>query len=570
MAPGDGEQLAQVAALVSSALGRKEICLGLDELRHIKLKETTAPEDWATWLLESGRVSWPGGEQPLILDGQRLYLSRYWHYEDELARALLDRASRELEITNPTQARASLERLFPQKDQELNRQKLAAALALLRPLLLISGGPGTGKTHTVAAIIALLLEQDPNLRVGLAAPTGKAAARLSESLHRFKTAESHLSEAIRALIPDEARTLHRLLGMRPGRVMPRHGPDNPLHLDLLVVDESSMIDLPLMHKTLMALAPEARLILLGDRDQLASVEAGSVYADLCGDLGQDAYNKTTCKQLTALGIELNNSNDKTQAIDQCRVQLKKSWRFDAEGDIGKLAFAVRDGRETEALELLDSSPQAVEWQSLTGGRREDFIRRKASQGFAALMQALNPKEALKALEDFRILCALRQGSLGVEAVNLLVEDQLRREGLIRARGQHYQGRPLMVTHNDPGLGLFNGDIGLLWSDDKGQMRAWFQLADGSLKALMPNRLPPHETAWALSVHKSQGSEFTQVLLLLPDNADNPLLTRELLYTGISRAREKVSLLASRPVISAAISRQVQRASGLGERLRPIP
>jgi exodeoxyribonuclease V alpha subunit len=185
------------------------------------------------------------------------------------------------------------------------------------------------------------------------------------------------------------------------------------------------------------------------------------------------------------------------------------------------------------------------------------------------MQAKTPAEALRALDGFRILCALRQGSLGVEAVNLLVEEHLRTLGWIQGSGQLYQGRPLMVTRNDPGSGLFNGDIGLLWPDDSGQLRAWFQLADGSLKALLPNRLPQHETAWALSIHKAQGSEFTSVLMLLPDNPNHPLLTRELLYTGISRARERLGLLASPDVVAAAIGRVVRRASGLAQRLRPL-
>lgn len=571
LAPDDQQKLAMAGALVSSALGRKEVCLHLDTLTKEVMAGVEPPDDWTAWLLGSGRVSTPDQpDQALVLDGQRLYLSRYWHYESQLAEMLLARASQSHAIERPEETRASLDLLFPASYRgEPDQQKLAVALALHRSLLIISGGPGTGKTHTVAAIIALLLAQNPRLRIGLAAPTGKAAARLGESMRQFKTREhGRLGDETLALMPDEAKTLHRLLGMRPGRVAPRHGPENPLHLDVLVVDESSMIDLPLMHKTLAALPSDARLILLGDKDQLASVEAGSVYADLCGLSRENAYDAQSCRQLAALGIdEVPQAKGRPGAIDQCRVQLIKSHRFDAGGGIGQLASAVRDGQEQEALALLESKRLALHWQSLKGSKAEAFLVQQAEQGFAALMQAKSPQDALKALDGFRILCALRQGNLGVEGINPLVERHLRSQGLIATTDGQYRGRPLLIGRNDANLGLFNGDIGVLWPDEQGQLRAWFQQADGSLKALLPNRLPAHETAYALSIHKAQGSEFTRVLLVLPDNPDNPLLTRELLYTGISRAREQVGLLASAEVIRAALARQVKRASGLGERLR---
>lgn len=583
LAPPDGARLALAAALVSRALGDKEVCLTLKTLQQgmeqgLEQDTGMTPDAWSDWLLATGRVSGPGGDQALILDGERLYLARYWYYEQRLAERLLQLANQSLELRQPDAAKAQLEQIFPEPSEGLDRQKLAAALALVRPLLLISGGPGTGKTHTVANIIALLLKQDPRLRIELAAPTGKAAARLSESMRRFRD-RPDLDAKTQALLPDQARTLHRLLGMRPGQVAPGHGPDNPLHLDLLVVDESSMIDLPLMYKTLAALPPNARLILLGDRDQLASVEAGSVFADLCGAQRQDGYSAQIAAQLAPLGIRLPAAAASPQAIDQCRVELTQSWRFEAEGGIGQLARAVRAGQQQQTLALLTASTQALaacrtsksdrplDWRHLSGQQALTWIKAQAEQGFAELMQAQTPSAALKALDGFRILCALRHGHPGVESINPLVEQHLRHLGWIQTTGDLYRGRPLMISRNDPALGLFNGDTGVLWPDEQGQLRAWFQLADGSLKALTPNRLPAMETAFALSIHKAQGSEFTRLLLLLPDRADSPLLTRELLYTGISRAREQVSLLASPEVLKAALGRVVQRASGLEMRLR---
>jgi exodeoxyribonuclease V alpha subunit len=625
LAPEDGVRLALVAALVSCALGEKEVCLTLDALEQGYQQQAqpgmAPPASWSDWLLATGRVSGPGGDQALILDKNRLYLSRYWHYEQRLAEHLLQLAShslgacrtwivdsenrpqrdqflpdlqpnsraigqkdgekwaaavdlqpttsksdRLLDLLQPDTARAQLEQLFPQHSAGLNHQKLAAALALVRPLLFISGGPGTGKTHTVATIIALLLMHNPRLRIELAAPTGKAAVRLSESMRRFRD-RPDIDPEIRSLMPDQAKTLHRLLGIGLGQVAPRHGPDNPLHLDLLVVDESSMIDLPLMYKTLAALPPNARLILLGDRDQLASVEAGSVFADLCGAQRQDGYSAQIVTQLALLGIRLPAAAASPRVIDQCRVELTQSWRFEAEGGIGQLARAVRAGQQQQTLALLTASTQALEWRHLSGQQALTWIKAQAEQGFTELMQAQTPSAALKALDNFRILCALRRGHPGVETINPLVEQHLRHLGWIQDSGDLYRGRPLMISRNDPALGLFNGDTGVLWPDEQGHMRAWFQLADGSLKALMPNRLPALETAFALSIHKAQGSEFTRLLLLLPDRADSPLLTRELLYTGISRAREQVSLLASPEVLQAALGRVVQRASGLEMRLR---
>lgn len=570
LAPEDGVRLALVAALVSRALGEKEVCLTLDALEQGYQQQAqpgmAPPANWPDWLLATGRVSRPGGDQALILDKNRLYLSRYWHYEQGLAERLLQLASHSLDLLQPDRARAQLEQLFPQHSAGLNHQKLAAALALVRPLLFISGGPGTGKTHTVATIIALLLMHNPRLRIELAAPTGKAAVRLSESMRRFRD-RPDIDPEIRSLMPDQAKTLHRLLGIGLGQVAPRQGPDNPLHLDLLVVDESSMIDLPLMYKTLAALPPNARLILLGDRDQLASVEAGSVFADLCGTQRQDGYSAQIVAQLALLGIRLPAAAANPRAIDQCRVELTQSWRFKAEGGIGQLARAVRAGQQQQTLALLTANTQALDSRHLSGQQALTWIKAQAEQGFAGLVRAQNPSEALKALDDFRILCALRRGQLGVETLNPLVEQHLRQLGWIQDSGDLYRGRPLMISRNDPGLGLFNGDTGVLWPDEQGQMRAWFQLTDGSLKALMPNRLPALETAYALSIHKAQGSEFTRLLLLLPDKVDSPLLTRELLYTGISRAREQLSLLASPEVLQVALDRVVQRASGLEMRLR---
>ncbi len=529
---GDGEPAVTLAAaLLSARVGAGDVCIDLPLLL------AQAPDYGLDGVDENGLrraltacplVGGPGDETPLIHEGQRLYLGRYWWFEQAVAQALIARTD-----SAPPQESGALEavlqRIFPGDDAGSRGQMQAAALVAQRRFAVISGGPGTGKTHTVTAILALLNElSDAPLRIALSAPTGKAAARLSESIRRAKPRIA-CDDAVREAIPEGAQTLHRLLGLRPGRVEPRHNADNPLALDLLVVDEASMIDLPMMARLLSALPPQTRLILLGDKDQLASVEAGSVFADI-----------------TAAG-----------GLRECVALLSHSYRFAGEEGIGRLSSAVNAGEADRALSLLsDGGGDIIRFEG-----DDSQLEATALSHYRALFKASTPEEALDRLGHFRILCALRGGPHGVERLNQRIERALGLHG-------HYRGRPIMVTRNDYALGLFNGDTGILWPDDQagGALRAWFTRADGSLLRVPPSRLPEHESAFAMSVHKSQGSEFDRVLLLLPDEG-SVILSRELLYTGITRARAQVTIRAGQGVLEQCIREHTHRLSGLADKLK---
>lgn len=531
--------------------------------------------------------------RPLVLDGSRLYLARYWFYECDLAHRLLERARGWTEI-DPEAVRGALDRLFPPlaTGETVDWQRLAAAVAAMKRLCIISGGPGTGKTHTVTAILGVLHYLQPHRppRTALAAPTGKAAARITESLRKSLTSFSKSPEWA-AHIPKEAATLHRLLGIRQGRSVPRHGPENPLHLDVLVIDEASMIDLTLMAQTLAALPPHARLILLGDKDQLASVEAGNVFSDLCGPRpdthgpsapSQPARNRHWLERLRkATGMNLPEPTVEANAgelspLSECTVFLEKNYRFRAESGIGRLAALIRNGgpviRFLDSEKSKDAPPGAGSWHpEMTFGPLAERDLPRALEGvvrehFLPVVQADTVQEAYERLDAFRILCAVRETPFGVLAVNALVEDVLARLDKIPRGVRHYKGRPVLVTQNDYDVQLFNGDVGILWPDPAdGRLKAWFRGFDGSFRKVRVLRLPPHETAYAMTVHKAQGSEFARILLILPEQ-DAKVLTRELLYTAVTRAREGVEIRAPENILETAVRRRTERRSGLCPRL----
>jgi exodeoxyribonuclease V alpha subunit len=559
--------LALAAALVSRSQGQGSICLDLRTMagkrfpndRHSAGPQLQIPEaeQWMTALRKTRVVGRPSEFKPLILDGKgRLYLHRFWQYEHDLAGAIRLRAGQEVEGINEPALREGLHRLFPASGDanEADWQRSAAVTALRRKLCVISGGPGTGKTRTVVALLVLLLEQSAGkaLRIALAAPTGKAAARLQEAITKWK-ATLPCTELIKARLPEESFTLHRLLGGQPDSARFRYNAENFLPFDVVVVDEASMVDLAMMARLFEAISPDARVVLLGDKDQLASVEAGAVLGDICAG-------------------EAGHSNPRLTA---CVVQLRKNYRFGADDGILALSRAINDGDERAVLGLMRarSSPAqekhgegvaAAELPppSLLKGR----LRQRAVDGFVEVLRAADPLAALKALGRFRILCALRQGPYGVENMNHHVEEILTDARLIAPRERWYAGRPVMVTRNDYQLKLFNGDVGVILPDvATGERRAWFVGADDTLRGLPPLRLPEHETVFATTVHKSQGSEFEEVLLILPDR-DHPVLTRELLYTGATRASRRVEVWFNEAELRSALARRVERTSGLRDSL----
>lgn len=577
------DAVALTAALLSRERGRGHSCIDLGDWAGRSLladgrvagPELPGREVWERQLSRSGLVGDPDrpaaeDATPLVRDaGGRLYLRRYFLAERRVAEALRQRLLQPRSVAARFQIEGETQdlfrKLFPDAGSEAGAaaagataagatadgQAAAAAAALSGPVTLISGGPGTGKTTTVTRILALLLAADPELRIALAAPTGKAASRLGESI-ADQLATLPVTAELRALIPSRASTLHRLLGYLPRHDRFRHHSGRPLACDVLVVDEASMVDLLMMDAALTALPDTARVILLGDRDQLASVETGFVFGDLCAAAVRPDAG----------------------ALAAATVELRKSYRFQSGRGIGALASAIRDQDAAVALDVL------------ADGGRPDVDRRDPPPGPAAAeardvlapllgdlehyLAATSPSQALRRLGRFRILCATRQGPWGVEGLGALAEQELLRRGLLR-RGlpvtdRWYHGRPILITANDYQVKLFNGDLGICWAEGD-RLYAWFSAGgdETGLRRLPLARVPAHATAWAMTVHKSQGSEFDRVLLTLPE-ADMPLLTRELLYTGVTRAREHLHLVATAGVLRAAISRRSRRASGLSDAL----
>lgn len=500
--------------------------------------------------------------RPLVLSGSRVYIGRYWAYEVSLAGALRRLASKEADVDVPT-VRKVLDDLFgADGGDEPDWQKVAVATALMRHLTIISGGPGTGKTYTIAAtLLAMQRIYGSSIKIALAAPTGKAAARMVESLRK-------VIHPFGAPIPVEATTLHRLIGMREGRVGARHNPDNPLTADVLIVDEASMVDLPMMYRTVSALKPEARLILLGDRNQLASVEAGSVFADLCGRHQEPQYGEDWVKKLEeATGISLSPRGKRDSILDDCTVFLRKNYRFAEDSSIGRLAAAICSGGDV--AELLrgcgGSGDGSLRFWNLEADKFTTHLDRLAVEWFGGLFGSSSEEDALATFEESRILCAHREGLFGVSGVNRLVEEALASRGLIKHFLKHYRGRPILITKNNYEVGLFNGDLGIVWPDEKGRLVACFRETDGSVRKVSTSRLPEHETAFAMTVHKAQGSECDRILFLMPPK-ESQILTRELFYTAVTRAKRYVEIWGTIDAASEAVSRRTRRASGLYERL----
>ncbi|KVR82459.1 exodeoxyribonuclease V subunit alpha [Burkholderia vietnamiensis] len=702
---------ARAAFAASRATAGGHVCVALGALAH---RYDEPVDDVRAALAASGLVAYGtlarGDERPLIVDRHdRLYLSRYFDYERRLAEALVAQADAAApdDALSSERLRASLARYFGPATGEVDWQRVAAIVALTGRVTIVSGGPGTGKTTTVVGVLACLLDAQPGLRIALAAPTGKAAQRMQEALH---ARSGDLPPELAARLPETSYTLHRLLG-GGGATGFRHHRDNPLPYDLIVVDEASMIDVALAAHLLDALAPGARLVLLGDKDQLAAVEAGAVFAELSARPTFSAAART--RIATALGIDeaafaaalpvpdgdganavaaaastsapaadrpaphapastarkpsARRSADPRQAslfddapqaeadvpdpavpsaasappggptaterpigdsawieadelawldavelapfepggaetaalasaaaslaagadavppalapapLADCVVWLERNYRFGLDSPIGRLSLAIRRGDVQAALDALPADDAAAAsfhddaGDTLAPPTVERLARRFGAY-LAALRTALSetvpdPLPLFDALNRFRILCATRTGSRGAEHVNALVAAHVRQAARVPlAVGAHwFTGRPIMVTRNDYALGLFNGDIGIALPDAQGVLRVWFRRADGTARAVSPAALPPHETAFALTVHKSQGSEFDEAALVLPASFGR-VLTRELVYTAVTRARTCVQVIGPRRVLAQAVATRTQRDSGLAARV----
>jgi len=514
-------------------------------------------EIWLGALEKSPLVGKGDASFPLVTDeGGRLYLARYWQYQERLLEQLKQRSLEEVAGVNRGVLSKGLERLFPKVEDGYDGQRSAAEASVLRYLTVVSGGPGTGKTFTVVKMLQLIIEQslskgEETPRILLAAPTGKAAARLKESIAKAKTgmaagkdiADMQVMDAI----PDDAATVHRMLGMaRSGRRAVRMVP-----ADVVVVDEASMVDLSLMTRLMAAVPAHARLILLGDRDQLASVEAGAILGDICRG----------------------GEKKKGEGIGKSVVALTRSYRFDAATGIGTLAAAIREGDSRAAVALLEGGnlPDVTLIPIADPEKLPGFLEKIARNEYLPYFLEEDMRRKWEKFSSFRILCAHRQGRFGAVGINSTVERVLLHEAGLEPGRTWYPGRPVMVEQNDYQLGLFNGDAGVAartgaTAEDIG---VFFPGSEGDGRLLMPSRLPRHETVYAMTVHKSQGSEFDRVVLVLPPRR-SPVVTRELLYTAVTRAKTAVTIIGTGQVIREAVETPVQRASGLSECLSLDP
>jgi exodeoxyribonuclease V alpha subunit len=623
------------AALTSHQLGHGHVCLDLFEtLKEPDFALSLPPEgdllstpmllpsallkalDGATWcqaladsvlVARAGDNSEAAAQKPLVLSDRRLYLRRYWTYERRIDAALRRRLT-QMEPA-PGDLAQRLEALFgpanPAPGALIDWQKLACALATRGAFSIITGGPGTGKTTTVVRLLALLqspaVERGKPLRIRLAAPTGKAAARLTESIsHQVQSLQ--VPEQVRQKIPSDVTTVHRLLGSRPGTRHFRHHAGNPLPLDVLVVDEASMIDLEMMANLLDALPPHARMVLLGDKDQLASVEAGAVLGDLCRDAEAGMYSPQTQTWLGSVSGEdlsksgLQQGDNVQHALAQQVVMLRHSRRFVAGSGIGQLAKLVNQQQDQDARSLLVHGDYKDLFSLALKGEQDRALSRLLLDGhgsgpqgyrhYLGVMHAQRPQDltsiddprcvdwarkVLNAFDEFQLLCAVRKGPWGVEGLNQRITQTLFAAQLIESDQQWYEGRPVLMTRNDYGLGLMNGDIGIALrlpegapEENRQALRVAFPRNDGSggVRFVLPSRLNDVETVYAMTVHKSQGSEFAHTALILPE-ALNPVLTKELIYTGITRAKNWFSLIEPRQgVFEEALRRKVKRLSGL--------
>ena len=557
------------AYLISKRLAEGHICLDLDEL--------TSEIDPSV-LQDLPMVAEPGSRQPFILQNNRLYLERYHRYETKILNRLSAFLKSEQIVAQgriaAIQQHADLIRkLFPLEtdnvalppEEKLNWQLAAALCGALNDFTIITGGPGTGKTTTVARLLAILYILEPELKVALAAPTGKAALRMAESL---KSAKLDISPEIAAKFDVlEPMTVHRLLRYVPNSPYFKHNSANPLPYGLVIVDEASMLDAALFSKLLDAVADGARLILLGDKDQLASVEAGSLLGDLCrlpGVVNSFDQSRTDLISNFTQGFQADPVT--RSALAGHVVELKRSRRFSSLAGIGLFSKAVLQNDRPVLEDIIKGAGnEQVELDSnYTEELFQSFVK-----GFEAYITEPDPYTALKKFNDIRILCAVRSGEQGVDRVNRRVEDLFRKKGLLNGNGEIYLNRPVMVTGNHYELGLFNGDVGIMRPDAAGVLKVWFEDGQGGVRDLLPAYIPYLATVFAMTIHKSQGSEYDQVLIMFPKAADDRILTREILYTAVTRARQKAFIQVSPEQLLTMAGTGVHRASGIRDRINEI-
>lgn len=518
--------------------------------------------------------------KPFISFNNKLYLQRYFIYETKIVNKIneLRGYERSLFEERKIQLKALsvvINELFsdftPEGPTEelINWQCVSALNSALHQFSIITGGPGTGKTTTVAKLLSILYALNPDLKVTLTAQTGKATARLKESLSNSKE-RINISDDIKNKFDEiTPLTIHRLLGFVPKSVDFKHNAAKPLNYDVVIIDESSMIDVPLMAKLFTAIKKETRIILLGDRNQLASVEAGSIFGDLCKSVGDEinVFDRSAIDFFNSL-IPKGKISDKylsdTIRISDSICELKKSYRFSGHTGIGKFARQILEGEAFDVKEYsqLTSEEGVFIRKTIQNQDFDNYL-----QKFETYIQESDISVALKKLNEIKVLCATRSGSYGVAESNLRIEQFLSDQELINTKEEFYENRPILITKNDYNLNLYNGDIGICRKNESGDMRVFFEDSEKGIREVVPTFLNSYETVFAMTIHKSQGSEFSHVLMILPpEGKSEALLTKELVYTGITRAKKSVLLITEENVLNKSIALPVSRVSGIIERL----
>lgn len=586
----EDKDLKPFAYLVSKRLQEGHICIELDEkelakeyndlpdyfkseISNLSISKLNTKKEWVS-INEKDK-------KPFIIFNGKLYLYRYFNYETQIISSLKcfleneksvrDERIKKLSSLNSfvkSELQADLKDKSIPSDELVDWQLTASITGFLNNFTIITGGPGTGKTTTVAKILSLIYKAEPEARVIFAAPTGKAAQRVLESLKSNTKVPAALKDKFSKL---DSKTIHRLLGFIPGSPYFRHNSGNYLDYDVIIVDEASMIDVAMFSKLISAVNPKCRLIMLGDKNQLASVEAGSLLGDMCNSLANlnrmsksqvDLINDLIVDESAKIPSDYAVADTKELLFDHV-VELKFSHRFDSTGGIGLLSKAIISGDAKLVEKFIRENDQAtVKFdQEFKTDVFQDFV-----EGYNNYIEEKDNKSALIKMNQLRVLCAVKDGNHGIHKVNDRIEKYLKRKGHINAYTDIYSNRPLMITRNYNDIELYNGDVGMIRKDDNDNYRAYFLDKENEVRSFVPGLLPDVETVFAMTIHKSQGSEYNKVLVILPDNKDNPLLTRELLYTAITRAKDEVIIQGTLDVILETIGKEVKRASGITKRL----
>ena len=572
-------KLKPFAYLLSKRLSEGNVCIDLvkedlnkeydswsEEIREVipRFSEGTLKE--ATNILSVN----PEDRKPFIVFNGKFYSYRYFNYETQILDKINSFISNEkAELLRRKEAlKVYSEQIFALQDEDLDITdwQLAGCLnSYLNNFSIITGGPGTGKTTTIAKLLVLLYTINPSLKVAIAAPTGKAAIRMLESLKNNPLSEQ---EPLKSKIEElEGTTIHRLLGYKMGSHYFKKNENNYLDFDVVIVDEASMIDVPLFAKLLGAIDPSKRVVLLGDKNQLASVEAGSLFGDLCQ--AQEELNHFSKERIDFINSFITQSQqqlhessvlDSSHPLFEHIIELQKSHRFSDDKGIGKFSKAIIQNNENVLKEFFKNEDEQV----IIDEYYSDKIFHEFVEGYSSFILEKDILIALKKLNNLKVLCAVREGEKGLYAINNKIQTFLVKKNLIKLTGDFYENRPIMVNSNDYELGLFNGDVGIVRPDANNELKVWFEIK-GEAKSFIPASISNAETVLAMTIHKSQGSEFEKVMVILPQKEDSKILTRELLYTAVTRAKSSVIIQASHELILQTSGESVKRGSGIIQR-----